>query len=362
MVRCAFFVVLTLAIVGGQVGVSYAGVLDQQQIARHPELKEARIELIDDDMQGLAQTWVAGMDGYLEKVDLILQCSDTPGMVHFEVQPNPATWGLSYQPPLGSHDVLASSLVDPTYPSSPSWAIVSIPFTGVPQVAGERYAILVSADDGVECGWLMGPGGDPYAPSDAYTFRFTGGDPGIGIVGLIDPPADGARDLTFRTWIRTPGSTSSPCEFVGAAGVSNDWVPRHAPICACLRDANLAFAGCRFVIPEGFFQARIPLPFAKAPNLFWGVRALPLERGISAISIDWEAIGEGWVQAEPLFFEGRLRPGRVRTKRGFFEADPELEWTLMRIAVETQAGPAEYEFEVFLGQANGLPDPQEDLQ
>jgi hypothetical protein len=323
------------------VGAAHAADLDQEQ----PVVSAAGgLAISGPSEQKLAQVYTAGRSGFLDRIELPIGCSEGPGMLHVaihEVAPGGSLPGT----PVGRHSrtgpfAARDAAGDPVFRS--------IPFGGVRQRTGDLYAIVVTADPDLECSWLSGPGGDPYPGGDGW-FDARPNRPGW--IELAFGPDDPA-DLPFRTFVAD--RDRDLCRFVDANGVDNDFVPAHVPLCGCLEDPVLRSLGCRFVIPEAFLEPRIPLPFGADPGEWALWSLLPLDDALQSLTVEWEAMGDRWLDAEPMRFAEGLELEQVLSGESSFAADPEVGWARIQVTADTEDGPRTYQFEVYLGDRGGL--------
>ena len=173
----------------GAAAAASAATLDQQQLV-------GNMDTYIDSGQSLAQTFTAGIDGDLDRVDLLLRVVNTPTLpLTVEIRDGTA------DTPGGA--VLASQSVAPSGITA-SFALVSITFpVPAPVAAGTQYAIVTYSATAppTHYSWAR-------SPSDVYA-----GGRGL-YVSASPPPGiwvdDGGSDHVFQTYVAPPPTPSTP--------------------------------------------------------------------------------------------------------------------------------------------------------
>lgn len=343
-------IVVVLLLAGG---TAHAGVL---LIAAHPAVPPHNVAIGGETEQMLAQTFTpvsttppfpAGFTGgRLDRIELAIRCNpESTGLVTIELQ-EVGTDGLPNGVVLGSVSATPADL--DAVVSAPSFPIVEFRFPGVRIDVGVSRAIVMRGDETVDCGsaGLGGPTGG-HAGGEAF-FDATPASP------KWEPLAPGSatNDLPFWVYLVVPEPTPPRfCEIFDGAGLPNDWIPEHVPICACLMDPVLSRNRCWFAFPDWLLWREMPLPWENpAGRAEW--RVLPLNQDFPGVRLQ-EFGPKGEFFGEELEFDSGLRPFRTRKAKVPYEGV--FESTLIKMEFEGPDGPAGVIFETQLGD----PDQQQ---
>ena len=253
--------------------------------------------------QQLAQTYTAGVDGTLVRIELVVSCDDSSlGNLHVEIQTlNPANEPSGMV--LGGFSVDSQLL--PIHDGM-NYEIVDFPMPEIEQIDGDTYAIVMRGDEGTIC----------YAPRGAVVGSMFAYPRGTGLIGdgLVVPTtwtetADPTFDFTFFTYVKLPGPPDGPgfCDITDATGMPNDWLPDDVPACGCLEDPVFNAHRCWFALPD-FVLWRELSPFGQPlMDALWNL--LPLNSGL--LEVRALETGDSFAGSE-VVFDGQLKPGKTQ--------------------------------------------------
>jgi hypothetical protein len=321
-------IIVALAAVVLASSATAAVVLDQHQFAWSGG---PAFHVGGSSQQMLAQTFRAGRSGRLVHADLVFGCNEgSPGMFTVNLTRVDATDHPDHRV-LGSVSMVATSQVRDT--PGP----VRIDFSGVDVVEGERYALVMRADDDASC-WasqgVSGSGMFGYAQGKAY-YDARPNPPGW---VAIEPE----HDLAFWTYVRVPEPDAPRyCEFEEpGTGVPQSWLPAHLPICGCLSDRQLRENRCWFAFPGFTLWRTVTLPGGRPSGLVtWSV--LALDSGFPGVAIEDEHL-DGAPFTPPLWFQPGLTAGKLHTRRTGYQSPTEQ--SRVRMLIEGPEGPIEVSF------------------
>jgi hypothetical protein len=281
--------------------------------------------------QMLAQTFRAGRSGRLVHADLVFGCNEgSPGMFTVEVTRVDADDRPDHRV-LGSVAMEAAALVRDTP------APVRVDFSGVGILSGERYALVMRADDEASC-WasrgVSGTGMFAYAQGKAY-YDARPNPPGWVAIAPEE-------DLPFWTYVRVPEPTAPRfCNFEEpGTGLPQTWLPARLPICGCLSDQQLRENRCWFALPGFTLWRTVTLPGGRPPGMVtWSV--VPMDSGFPGLAIEDEHL-DGTPFTQPLWFQPSLSAGKMHTRRTHFQSPAEQ--SRVRLLFEGPEGPIEVSF------------------
>lgn len=315
-------IVLLLAAAPARAGV----VLD----AYVPAWSGSPLALGGGSEQRLAQTFTARRTGAVDRVDLVLACSDTEagsGLVEVALQgvlPDGSPDGVDRARVAVSKDLLGPPPIAPR----------PLYLRGTTVEAGERYAIVVAATGADDCAmggsiWDTGLFGYPHGEA----FYDARPNP----PGWL-PLGPDSQDLAFWLRLRT-GSSDDPlyCGFEDAAGLPNDWLPNDVPVCGCLEDPASRANRCWFALPELLLVRELPLPLELGKDRA-RYSIVPLREGLGEIGIEDVGANGGFL-ADPLVFDKGLKPGRQSTTSTptWFDGKPDDSVLRLRYEFDGQA-------------------------
>lgn len=278
-------------------------VTDQQQVGWYAERPLA---IHGDSRQRLAQTVTAGIDGRLDHVRLLLNCSEgTRGPVTVEIRTLDAG-GAPGGTVLGRSALDSATLV--TSPERPN-EFRDFMFSGIELERGDRFAIVITGEPGVNCSTPTGPvPGNPFNyPRGQGWYAALPDD--LATWSPLDPPG---TDLVFYTMMEIPDPPprrDRDCDFEDANGVPNDWLPSFVPVCGCLEDPGLRAHRCWFMFPDVLLWRDIPLDFdPRQGTALWSL--LTMDPRFAGLQIQ-QASAEGRLAGKPVEFDKGLAPGEL---------------------------------------------------
>lgn len=281
--------------------------------------------------QMLAQTFRADRSGRLVYADLVFGCNaGSPGMFTVDV----TRVGADDRPDhrvLGSVAMAAAGLV--RSPPGP----VRVDFSGIDILSGERYALVMRADDEASC-WasrgVSGTGMFGYAQGKAY-YDARPNPPGW----LAIAPEE---DLAFWTYVRVPDPTAPGyCDFEEpGTGLPQTWIPARLPICGCLSDGQLRANRCWFALPGFTLWRTVTLPGGRPPGLVtWSV--VPMDSRFPGLLIEDKRL-DGSPFTQPVWFQSGLNAGKLHTRRTGYQSPADQ--SRVRLLFEGPEGPIEASF------------------
>ncbi len=310
-------------------------VLDQSVIGFH----ETPLAIGGSSEQMLAQTFVPGISGELSHLELVFSCSvDSVGLLTVAIE----RVDSDGQP---NGDVLGSVSLDSSTLNMEPIFFREVIIPGVNLIAGEKYAIVMSADASASCASREGP-------CETCFFNYPSGEAFFD--ARPNPPGWVAffpqgMDLPFYTYMRTAEPTAPRyCDFTDASGVPNDWLTNDLPICGCLSDPVLRSNRCWFALPDFMLWRELPLDLKRGP-MYWQVLPLSSELpGIKAIELDRNP--DPTFRSSAVKFDPQLEPGVVHETKGRFRGQTDA--TVVNLFIDhPQHGPMELTFETSLKAA-----------
>lgn len=323
-------------------GASHAAVeLDQYVFAWTPDVSLA---VGGSSEQMLAMTYDAGKSGTLDRIDLVLGCSEgSAGVVTVELQELGGD---------GTPSGIALSSVSRAADELPTDAgIVEFDMPPVPVSTGAGYAVVLAATDDAACATRRG--GGPMWHSSGVRDAFFDARP--------NPP--GWEPLTiggsvawvpFWVYVETGGGAPGGprfCDFETADGVPNDWVPNDVPLCSCARDPGLVAHRCWFVTPDFMLWRSLQMPLG-GPRLRAEWTLVPMVPDLPAVTIE-EFDADGGFGGEAIDFRAGGKPGKAVTRRSSYFGDAEVSEILIRVDHDGQPQT------ILFRSAIDIPEPQQ---
>lgn len=315
------FALLT-GLIGGVLwsGPGHASVeLDQYVFSWNPDVSLA---VGGSSEQMLAMTYDAGRSGWLDRIDLVLNCSEgSTGVITVELHE------LSSDGRPAGIAISAESRPANAIPADLGLVEFNMPRVSVSATMG--YAVVVRGTADASCATRRGGGPMWHSPGvrDAF-FDARPHPPGW------EPLTIGGSTAWVPFWVYVDTGSVRPdgpryCDFETADGLPNDWVPNDVPLCGCARDPGLVAHRCWFVTPDFMLWRSLKLPLGTARvRAEWTL--VPMIPDLPAVTVE-EFDPEGQFGSEAVDFRAGRAAGKAVSRRTRYFGETDVSEILIRV-------------------------------